>query len=102
MGWYFGSDHVDEPTAEWEDFAIAQPLLCDLAFLYEVLLSAAQDCQQGAAVTLTVVRCRNRLAKTASSMVRQSSSKLLEHRRNSTSPTRTEGDAAAAADRAEA
>jgi len=97
---YFGSDHVDEPTAEWEDLAAAQPMLCDVAFLYEVLLTAAQDYQAGAGVTLTVVRCRNRFAKTASSMVRQGSVKMLEQRRNSTSPTRMEVDTSAAADRA--
>jgi len=69
---FFGSDYVDEPTAEWGDEAAVQPMLADLAFLYEVFTVAAREQHADNRITVVVVRCRNRLAKRASDLVRVS------------------------------
>jgi len=69
---FFGSDHVDEPTAEWADDTESQPMLGDIAFLFDVLTSAAKEQNGDNKVSATVVRCRNRLARRASDLVRNS------------------------------
>mmetsp|Transcript_75901 Transcript_75901/g.220398 ORF Transcript_75901/g.220398 Transcript_75901/m.220398 type:complete len:638 (+) Transcript_75901:64-1977(+) len=60
---HYGSDHIDEPTAEWESEAAVQPMLQDVAFLFRIFSTAAADLHRDNAVTATVVSTRNRYAK---------------------------------------
>lgn len=39
---FFGSDKVDEPTAEWADEGAAQLMLEDVTLLFEMFAAAAQ------------------------------------------------------------
>jgi len=71
---FFGSDKIDEPTGEWADELAPQPMLDDIAFLFELFLTAFRELNPGNAVALSVVRIRSRSTRRPHSLLRPSTS----------------------------
>jgi len=83
---HFGTDYTDEPTAEWEDEGAVQPMLLDIATVFEILSAAVLELQRGGRVSATLVRSRNKNGKNVKQMVQQASMKSTTSLRSS-SPT---------------
>ena len=72
---HFGTDYIDEPTAEGQDEAEVLPMLMDAAAVFQILALAAEKYQGGTLITATVARILSRNTKHVSDMVRQAASK---------------------------